>query len=95
MFTRYLSTLNDLVTKVDRLEIDRDRFKSLVKDLRRTVASFDREIEELAEKQRYDRNIPLIEVVKALVKESGKEPTLVKRVPAKIVLMSVTNKEDY
>lgn len=78
--------LNDLITKVDRLEIDRDRLTSLVKDLRQTVASVDREIDELALKQRYDRGIPLIEVVRALVAETGKEPELIQRVPAKIVL---------
>ena len=88
--------LNNLISKVDTLERDRDGLNILVRNLRQTVASVDREIEELAENQRYDRGIPLVEVVKALVKESGKEPTLVEQVPAKIVLMTelTNNKED-
>lgn len=86
-------TFNSLSKRINVLEFDRDRSKSLVKDLRQTVASLDREIEELASNQRYNRGIPLIEVVRALVAETGKAPEIVKKVPAKIILTPITSAE--
>ena len=79
-------TFNSLSKRINVLEFDRDRSKSLVKDLRQTVASLDREIEELASNQRYNRGIPIIEVVRALVVESGKDVVTVPGVPRKIIL---------
>ena len=81
--------LSTMVTQIHKVAELTDNLKNLKGD----VKSLDREIDELAERQQYNLGIPLINVVRALVKETGKEPEIVPSTPAKVIL-STPDKEE-
>lgn len=86
MFFIKKKVLVKLVEEVAQLRDGVDYVQNRIKGLKAEVSFMHRVAEEESLARQYTRGIPLIEVVRALVKETGKEPEIISEVPAKVVL---------